>query len=609
MHVQSDGSQASGNYEQGGAGNGERQRSGDRKRHDPARHERLDPAEGEQSGHGHNSEQPGHSQGRVAPGAVEGEGSEGGEREPAGDGKASSGKGGLGHERRKQEHREQEAQSKPSARPAAAAPAAAVPAGVTQATPVPPPAATTVSQTVAPTVATPATPTPGASSPKVLRGFPQAARHGRLNARVKSKGAVGNGTLVKALSIASASAVLPTSVASAAHSHKPAHRSPAANHPSQVVTTITKIVGVVPTALWALLGALFLLALAMAVRSRLTALRARRLERQRGELLEDVGLLQAALLPVAPAKLGPVGTSAAYRPAEGPGAGGDFYDLFALDDGRLAVIVGDVSGHGRQALPHTALVRFTLRAYLEAGFSPRGAMQMAGAVLERQLGESFATVVAATYDPRDRILVYACAGHPPPIVHGSKPIVPITVCSSPPIAAGLRTGTRQTVVSVPGRSQVCFFTDGLTEARVGEELYGADRLDDALVQLGQGATAEALLARVTEQTSARPDDMAACVLNVEGHSGAPRVLVEELEIDRDELEGGRVERFLLACGVEPRELPELIRSTRAIAGAAGTVMLELRLSDGRPQVALRRDKVALLQKPHEHPQTNMEASG
>ena len=152
------------------------------------------------------------------------------------------------------------------------------------------------------------------------------------------------------------------------------------------MTTITKIVDVVPTAVRELIAALLALALALAARSRVAALRARRLERQRAQLLEDVGLLQAALLPIPPARLGPVGTSAAYEPAAGPGAGGDFYDVFALDDGQLAIIVGDVSGHGRQALPHTALVRFTLRAYLEAGLSPRDAVQTAGAVLERQLG-------------------------------------------------------------------------------------------------------------------------------------------------------------------------------------------------------------------------------
>ena len=342
---------------------------------------------------------------------------------------------------------------------------------------------------------------------------------------------------------------------------------------------------------------LLVLAVALGLRSRLVALRARRLERQRAQLLEDVGLLQAALLPVPPDRLGPVGTSAAYRPADGPGAGGDFYDVFALGDGRLAVIVGDVSGHGRQALPHTALVRFTLRAYLEAGLSPRSAVQTAGAVLERQLGDSFATVAAATYQPRDRLLVYACAGHPPPVVLGARSLAPVTVCSAPPIGVGMRTGTRQTTVSLPGSGQVCFHTDGLTDARVGAELFGELRLARTLAELGPRATAAALLDRVAEETDARPDDMAACLLCLEGDAGAPTVLVEELELDREAAAGARTKQFLLACGVAPGEIPELVCSARVAAGRAGTVLLELRFDDGTPVVALQRDNVTPLDAP------------
>jgi Stage II sporulation protein E (SpoIIE) len=357
---------------------------------------------------------------------------------------------------------------------------------------------------------------------------------------------------------------------------------------------------VVPMPVRVLIGALLALALALAVRSRLAALRARRLEQQRGELLADVGLLQAALLPELPARLGPVGTSAAYRPADGPGAGGDFYDVFALEDGRLGVIVGDLSGHGRPALPHTALVRFTLRAYLEAGLSPRGAVQTAGAVLERQLGESFATVLVATYHPRERILIYASAGHPPPIVLGSQSIAtPITAAASPPIGVGMRTGTRQTVISIPGASQVCFHTDGVTEARVGGELFGAERLARALAGLGPRATASALLDRVAEETDSRPDDMAACLLGVAGDAAAaPVVLVEELELDRDEAASDRAKRFLRAGGVRRGELAVLARSARAVAERAGAVLLELRPTDGPPEITLRRDNVAPLHLPH-----------
>ncbi len=387
---------------------------------------------------------------------------------------------------------------------------------------------------------------------------------------------------------ATASAPTPARPARAARPH------PGAGRQSPLVTTFTRIVNVVPTPVRVVLIALLLLALGLAVRAWLAAVRARRLEQQRAQLLEDVGLLQAALLPQAPAMLGPVGTSVAYRPAAGPAAGGDFYDVFALEDGGLAVIVGDISGHGREALPHTALVRYTLRAYLEAGLSPRASLQTAGAVLERQLGGSFATVLAATYQPRERVLVYACAGHPPPVILGSQPLAAVTASSAPPLGAGMRTGTRQTVVSLPGRTQVCFHTDGVTEARIGAELFGASRLQRTLAELGPGATATALLDSVAAQASARPDDMAACLLSIAGGPQAPAALVEELELDRHTAPSERTARFLRACGVGTREAAEVVLAAQAAARRAGTVVLALRLGPGAPEVELRQDTVTLL---------------
>jgi serine phosphatase RsbU (regulator of sigma subunit) len=366
---------------------------------------------------------------------------------------------------------------------------------------------------------------------------------------------------------------------------------------SQLVTTVTRIIGVIPTLVWAVIGALAALALALGAASRLAARRARWLARQRRELLEDVGLLQAALLPVLPGRLGPVGTSAAYRPASGPGAGGDFYDVFALAGGELAVIVGDVSGHGRKALPHTTLLRFTLRAYLEAGLSPRGALQAAAPVLERQLGDSFATVVLATYNPRDRILVYSCAGHPPPVLAGSDTLVPLIAGSSPPIGAGQPTGRRQTVVSVPGRALACFYTDGVTEARVGSRLFGADRLRRTVAELGTDASAAALLERVAESTDQHPDDMAACLLQVEGGTAPPRVQVEEMELGRRDLISGRAQRFLLGAGVRRDQVGELLRRVHVALGRHGGVVLELHLGEGAPEAVLREQNVAQLHAP------------
>ena len=244
----------------------------------------------------------------------------------------------------------------------------------------------------------------------------------------------------------------------------------AAQRESPLVKTVTKIIGVIPTALWLLIGALALAAAAFAVTTRVAARRARRLDRQRGQLLEDVGLLQAALLPVPPARLGPLTSPVLPSRFDGPGAGGDFYDVFALGGRWLAVIVGDVSGHGRELAPaHGA------PALHRAGI-PRGrALAAQGAADRRQRARPPACRLlrhrlAATYNPRERKLTYAAAGHPPPVVLGDDPdgdvagmgaggrgaraVAPVTSCSAPPIGASMRTGTRQTVVSIPGPARL-----------------------------------------------------------------------------------------------------------------------------------------------------------
>jgi serine phosphatase RsbU (regulator of sigma subunit) len=447
---------------------------------------------------------------------------------------------------------------------------------------------TATSSVVAPAAATTAS-AAGVHARRVAR---------RTRHRVAKKPA---GRRVAAGPPSTATLLLPTVASATTPARAPraaAKKTPAPTSQPALVKTITRIVGVVPTAVWMLIAALVALALALGVRSRLAARRTRRLERQRGQLLEDVGLLQAALLPVPPMRLGPVGTTAAYRPADGPGAGGDFYDVFALEGGQLAVIIGDVSGHGREALPHTALLRFTVRAYLEAGLPPRKSLQTAGTVLERQLGDSFATVLAATYHPRRRTFTYASAGHPPPIVipqpataGDARSIKPVTAGSAPPIGAGMRTGTRQTVIAVPGPAQLCFYTDGVTEARVGTDLFGDARLAAALAALGRGASAATLLDSVAEQTDARPDDMAACLLRVEGGAGAPAILVEEFELDRDTAASARTERFLIACGVQPAELAEIMHEARAQAERFDTVLLELRFDGAAPVVSMHHDNV------------------
>jgi hypothetical protein len=215
-------------------------------------------------------------------------------------------------------------------------------------------------------------------------------------------------------------------------------------------------------------------------------------------------------------------------------------------------------------------------------------------VLERQLGEAFATVVLATYDPARRTLVYSCAGHPPPLVMGTEMIAPVTACSAPPLGVGSPTGTRQTTVAMPGSGVACFFTDGVVEARVDGQLFGGARLEHVVGELEDEATATTLLDRVSSVVDRRPDDMAACLLRFDGDRLAPAVTVEELELDGRGATRERVERFLLAGGVHPEDVEAAATSVRATVAEHGRAVLELHYGDGAPEVAVHPLKVAML---------------
>jgi hypothetical protein len=328
---------------------------------------------------------------------------------------------------------------------------------------------------------------------------------------------------------------------------------------------------------------LLLLAILFAVRSRLATLRARRLEGQRKTMLSDLDDMQAALVPAIPERLGGLSVSVAYRPADGPAAGGDFYDLFELEPGKVAIVLGDVVGHGRPALTQAALTRYTLRAYLQAGLEPRAALALAGSVLATPGEKRFATVVVAIHDSTSGRLTYACAGHPPPISIGFDAPEPITVCCSAPICCDLPTGRRQTTLSLPVGGRLCFFSDGLPEARTGEDLLGRERLVEIARDLSPSIGAPALLERIRSEASATPDDMVACIVSpiagVQsplGEAGKTPTLacqLEELEVDRETLGEPRVLRFLDACGIDGKTAASLLAQARQLAGRDGSALL------------------------------------
>jgi serine phosphatase RsbU (regulator of sigma subunit) len=359
-----------------------------------------------------------------------------------------------------------------------------------------------------------------------------------------------------------------------------------------VARTIEKIVAVVPTAIWIGLGALLVLAAALGARAFVERRRASDLQRDRERLMRDVGALERALLPAVPDMLGALAASVAHRASEGPAAGGDFYDAFELGDGTVAVLIGDVSGHGPDALERTNAVRSALHDRLESGLSPRAAIESVGRRPWLETTGQFATTVVAVHDPADGTLTYACAGHPPPIITGRGAHEPITTASSPPIGVGLRTGLRETKIPLPPETTVCLFTDGLLEARGSDDLMGREELTRFVDELGPEQFADSLLAQVVAVADEAPDDMAVCVLRpVTGaETAGPRI--ETLVLDSEDITLGVAERFLDACQVPAYQVATALEALSAAAATAGGAVLDVSIDSTGANVRVTRADAA-----------------
>jgi hypothetical protein len=301
------------------------------------------------------------------------------------------------------------------------------------------------------------------------------------------------------------------------HTTKPApHRAvakpqpPRPHRPRTIGTVVGDVVDSLPGWVLGIFVGFAALAVAMAINAYVSSRRARRLAAQRAELVDDVGHLQAALLAPVPPTPADVSFSVAYRPAAGLAAGGDFYDVFELDADRIAMLLGDVSGHGRESVAHAALVRYTLRTFIAAGHEPAEAIALTDPCLDGHMDDQFATVVAAIYDHPTHTLTYAKAGHYPPLVLGVENDDTVD-SSSPPIGAGLNASPSDVTVDVEPGATICFFTDGLVEARRAGVPLGPERVERMLADAP--ADADALIAAVVAEVDHLNDDVAVCVLH------------------------------------------------------------------------------------------------
>lgn len=255
------------------------------------------------------------------------------------------------------------------------------------------------------------------------------------------------------------------------------------------------------------LCAFAVIAAAMALNAYLQSRRARSLAGQRAALLSDLGVLQSALLPAVPDSIGELHVSVAYRPAQGLAAGGDFFDVFTLSPGRTGIIIGDVSGHGRESLVHAALVRYTLRTLMGEGHPLPEVLARADRYLTGELGDGFATVIICCYEHSTGELTWAKAGHEPPIISGEPDH---DEQAATPLGFGLGHTWPQFSRCLSPGDRLCLFTDGLVEARRNGAHLGRAHLKSIVEQ---GLSAQAIVERVQADSDECPDDLAAVLIS------------------------------------------------------------------------------------------------
>jgi PAS domain S-box-containing protein len=212
--------------------------------------------------------------------------------------------------------------------------------------------------------------------------------------------------------------------------------------------------------------------------------------------------LQRALLPDELVSHESVELAARYdAAADGLEVGGDWYESFILDDGRIGIAVGDVVGHGLESAAAMGRLRSAMGALAPHCDGPGNLLANLDASAGASHGSDFATACAAMLEPDTGRLTYASAGHPPIlVVNADGSCRWLADGRSPPLGTlGLGTRPQSSTMVEPG-SVVVLYSDGLVERRSHGFDVGLAKLGEAVVK-HRFASVEALCALVIDEMS------------------------------------------------------------------------------------------------------------
>jgi sigma-B regulation protein RsbU (phosphoserine phosphatase) len=241
---------------------------------------------------------------------------------------------------------------------------------------------------------------------------------------------------------------------------------------------------------------------------------ARRLDQRQQKELEDARLIQRGLLPTSVPQIGGVQLAVTWQPANG--VGGDCFDTLTFGQG-LGISIADIAGKGLPAALLMSNLQAAVRAFAQETAAPSSICGSVNRLLCRNMAAGrFATFCYARVDATGRRIVYANAGHNPPLLIRPDGTFERLTDGGTVLGVFPETAYDQGEFALGSGDRLLFYTDGITEARNpdGDE-YGEEKLAEAaLTSRTQPVEAmkDALMADVNAYTGGKFDDDATLIV-------------------------------------------------------------------------------------------------
>lgn len=249
-----------------------------------------------------------------------------------------------------------------------------------------------------------------------------------------------------------------------------------------------------------------------------------RAERERDTAQSVATVLQLAVQPEIPATVPNFRATSRYQPAsDDAAAGGDWCDVAVLPDDSLFVIVGDVVGHGLDAIEDMAQLRFAGRALASEEHSPGMILSQLSSVSATMTHGKFATALVGIFDPQTKQFTYASAGHPAPVLSRAgltrARLCPLT--PGPPLGTGGTADHLESIIRIEDDDLLVLYTDGLIERRTVDIMTGLERLCRTVDGLDRRDDLPSLSDRVVQESTEGTDhidDVCVLLLRAEFHT-------------------------------------------------------------------------------------------